>query len=281
MIDQLRRLPCDYLTLTQAQQQWLWSIQGPALLDCDWSPAHPDWWQPPSAYPPQAAHFTSPRLGFRFEQLWQQYIELMDWPAQFNLQIRSAERTLGELDALLKTPQGVMHLELALKFYLGFGDDWIGPNRRDRLADKIRHTRDHQLAMAQQPETRAALDPEWQPSQSQALMRGCLFHAANPAFRGALPAEVNAEHWRGYWCHIQDAPQLLPQGQWYILSKPDWISPMCAPLAVDRDTLLHYCQRHFQSLDGGLCAALLQYHQGQWIEQQRWMLMANDWPRSG
>lgn len=275
MIDQPSQPSSAYLELPAEQRPWYWSIYGPSLLDCDWSPATPSWLQYRQQWPQQTPDFTSPRLGFRFEHLWQQYFQLLGWPAQFNLQIRSPERTLGELDALIQTPNEVLHLELALKFYLGFGNDWIGPNRRDYLADKIRHTRERQLPLAHTLLARQHLPTEWQPKHSQALMRGCLFHPANAAFAAPLPVEVNDKHWQGRWCHIGDAAHYLPDGNWYIVAKPDWLSPVQAPLSVSRQQLIDYCSRHFQQLDSGLCVILLAPSM---LEQQRWMLMPDHWP---
>ncbi|ASP40505.1 hypothetical protein CHH28_18330 [Bacterioplanes sanyensis] len=272
-------LPAGYAQLSQAQQQWYWSVCGPSLLDCQWCPARPDWLIIPDSLPEQPPEFSSSRLGFRFEQLWQQYFALMAIDARFNIQVRSTERTLGELDVIMRADEHAMHLELALKFYLGFGDDWIGPNRRDYLADKIQHTQQRQLPLAQHPQTQQSLEPQWRPQQSQALMRGCLFHPADPAYQGQLPSEVNPDHWRGHWCHMHAADRYLPDGDWYILAKPDWISPVTAPISVSRDEVLTYCRRHFQSLDTGLCLIKVPADGTALVEQQRWMLMPDHWPR--
>ena len=294
---------------SQYQRDLIWSVLGPALLDCDWSPVRPAFLQHGPTLPWQhwldaqqpPLQFRSPRLGLMFEQLWHQYFRLCDMQWLANVQIQDDKRTLGELDLLIRpeTGHGAYHLELALKFYLGIGDDWIGPNRRDYLADKIRHTRDKQLPLANHLITQQTLQqhgwpllrssspqspqqPQLQPQpQSQALMRGCLFHPADPAINATLPKEVNPQHWSGEWIHHQQSDQLLPDSRWFLLSKPQWISPACVDFSVDKATLLRHCNAHFHYLDTALCAVEVQKNdQGRWCEQRRWLIMPDHWPRS-
>lgn len=278
-----------FLLAHDYQRDLLWSVFGPALLDCPWSPAEPAWLQqsPISHWPdwadhiPRPAPFRSSRLGLMFEQIWHQYFDQQAIHWQANLQVQQDKRTLGELDLLIQHGQQPWHLELALKFYLGFGNDWIGPNRRDYLADKIRHTRDKQLALSQHPAARRLLAQYgWHQIQPQALMRGCLFHPANPEIEALLPAEVNPQHWRGLWLHQADARQLLPDSRWYLLAKPQWLSPARVPFSVDRSRLLQHIDIHFRHLNGALCAVeVAQNPAGHWCEQQRWLIMPDHWPQ--
>ncbi|MCD8530091.1 MAG: DUF1853 family protein, partial [Saccharospirillaceae bacterium] len=172
----------------QHQRDLIWSLFGPPLLDCDWSPAQQPWlphdWQRlATEVSRHAPAFSSPRLGLIFEQLWQEYLQLSDIRFQANVQIIDQGKTLGELDLLLDKGGQQWHLELALKFYLGYGNEqgqhWIGPNRADLLVHKIRHTRDHQLLLRRHPYTQQQLSAlDWQPQASLSVMRGCLFYPA-------------------------------------------------------------------------------------------------------
>ena len=271
---------------TQHQRDLIWSVAGPALLDCDWSPTQFSWMKTDGLSPALAERidcapeFRSPRLGLMFEQIWHQFFKLQKLLFQANIQIQDGKKTLGELDCVLQTDDKVLHLELALKFYLGFGDEWIGPNRRDYLADKIAHTRDHQLPLADSPIARQALEQlGWQTEQSQALMRGCLFEPANPDIQATLPEEVSANHWSGFWVHQSEAEKYLPEGNWYLLSKPQWISPAQVDFSVSRDTLLRHNKIHFDYLDTALCAVrVVENAAGKWCEQQRWLIMPDHWP---
>ncbi len=92
------------------------------------------------------------RLGRYYERLW-----------QFAVQHAPGE-TLGELDLLLRDREGVHHVELAIKLYLGPQDGdgarpehWLGPGSNDRLDRKLTHLSQHQLPMSARPESRATL----------------------------------------------------------------------------------------------------------------------------
>ena len=61
-----------------------------------------------------------------------------------NIQIQNYKQTVGELDALLLLNHLPIHLEIVYKFYLYDAtlgpseiECWIGPNRKDRLIDKL------------------------------------------------------------------------------------------------------------------------------------------------
>ena len=112
------------------------------------------------------------RLGLYYERLWQfavQHAPGIELIAA-NLPIRRQGHTLGELDMLLRDRDGVHHLELAIKLYLGpqSGDgrdpaQWLGPGCHDRLDRKLAHLAEHQLPISARPESRevlAALDIE-------------------------------------------------------------------------------------------------------------------------
>ena len=269
----------------QHQRDLVWSVCGPALLDCEWSPTQLPDGLTPEAHIPAWIHsmaepeFRSTRLGLMFEEIWHQYLQHNGCSFTANLQIQKGKQTLGELDLLVESATQHWHFELALKFYLGFGKDWIGPNRRDYLADKIHHTVTRQLPLARSEEALQQLPENLSRLNSLALMRGCLFHPADVGITAQLPPEVNTNHWRGYWIHQSQARQILPDSRWFLLSKPQWISPACADFSVDKDTLLEHAEIHFRHLDTALCAVeVTENPQGKWCEQQRWLLMPDHWP---
>ncbi len=68
-----------------------------------------------------------------------------------NLPVRDGGHTLGELDLLLRDDDGIHHLELAIKLYLGPSPapaTGSGPAARDRLSRKLEHLCRHQLPLA-------------------------------------------------------------------------------------------------------------------------------------
>lgn len=271
----------------QHQRDRAWSVLGPALLDCHWSPADlplishagAGLWEQLAALP--APSYRSSRLGLMFEQLWQQFLQNR-WPRiGANLQLADGQRTLGELDILVDDGQQHWHLELALKFYLARQQDWIGPNSRDQLYRKIRHTREHQLQLSKRDDIRQQLAAQgWFPQQHLAVMRGCLFYPASGA-AVVLPDEINPQHWRGLWCHQRDMASYLPEGEWSLLSKEQWLSPAKPALTVPRAELLHYLQVHFRFLSYPACAVLTAPGPYGDTEQQRWLIMPDHWPEQG
>ncbi|MCX4194367.1 DUF1853 family protein [Methylobacterium organophilum] len=147
------------------------------------------------------------RLGLYYERLWQ-YALCQAPDIQLlaaNLPIRQNGSTLGELDLLFCDDQGVHHLELAIKLYLGFGPGdgsqhahWLGPGNHDRLDLKLAHLCQHQLPLCNQPATQAVLaELTGREVQSSFWLSGYLFQ---PWPQGcALPHGVNPRHLRGDW----------------------------------------------------------------------------------
>ena len=273
----------------QHQRDRLWSLFGPPLLDCDWSPARPSWLpaQPGPALLDMinqlpAPVYRSQRLGLMFEQLWQQFLQHYASRSEANRQLTADGRTLGEMDLLTEIDGRQWHLELALKFYLSHQQDWIGPNSRDRLSRKLHHTTGHQLTLSRHQQAEHELAAAgWHQPQPQAVMRGCLFYPAVPDSPPQLPQELNPQHWRGIWCHARDLPAVLPDGLWSLLSKPQWLSPARINTAVAAAELQRYAAMHFRYLSYPLCA--VQLEEGPWglTEQQRWLIMPDQWPAEG
>lgn len=124
----------------------------------------------------------SSRLGIYFEQLLSFYFQYCPVQGQSltnvctqyklnaeNLQVHRRARTLGEFDFIITNQQTnkIYHIEVALKFYLGYDDAsipaikgnrprynwhrWVGPGGKDTLAIKLKHLFQHQLVLSQSP----------------------------------------------------------------------------------------------------------------------------------
>ncbi|MDD5444156.1 MAG: DUF1853 family protein, partial [Pseudomonas fluorescens] len=152
------------------------------------------------------------RLGLYYERLWQfavQHAPGVELLAA-NLPIRRAGHTLGELDMLLRDREGVHHLELAIKLYLGPQDgdghdtaQWLGPGCHDRLDRKLAHLAQHQLPISARPESRAALATlDIQQFDAHLWLGGYLLYPwpgqAEP------PHGAHPQHLRGRWLHQRD-----------------------------------------------------------------------------
>lgn len=287
-LDQLLHPDSAFFDLLPWQRHLLWSLTGPSLLDCDWSPSQlpelistdsslDEWIQVIRALP-TPAKADSARLGLVFEHLLQHWFRLQFDRVEANVQIRTPKRTLGELDLLVETNHQQWHLELAIKYYLGFNSDWIGPNRRDYLTEKIRHTETRQLQLSNLAETQEQLkDNDWKPTKKMALMRGCLFQPAHRQSKEQLPEEVSNHHWAGLWTH-SDNTHLLPDGHWHLLAKDEWLSPCLVETPITLPGLLEYLEVHFKHLSIPTCLARVEKGVNGWAEQERWFLMPKDWP---
>lgn len=121
----------DYLQMYRQTRPWL------EQLDRD-----------PSALQALMAAQKDRRLGKHFETLW--YFWLVHHPhydvLANNLQVVIDGETLGELDFIVRDKRNgeIIHIELAVKFYLGLGDtrqmaSWHGPGLKDRLDRKVEH----------------------------------------------------------------------------------------------------------------------------------------------
>ena len=140
--------------------------------------------RPTRRVPPQ-------RMGHYHERLWHLLLDSAPNTHLLGHNVRITQRrlTLGELDILYRTRQNPapMHLEVAIKFYLGLPEGpgeqtsqsrWVGPGGLDSLALKcqhLRHLRDTCCATGSPPATAAKpcppCSPEW-PCPASCSTRG-------------------------------------------------------------------------------------------------------------
>jgi hypothetical protein len=179
------------------------------------------------------------RLGIYFEQLlrfWFDHDEASELILQ-NLPIRSPERTLGELDFVLRRGGRVEHWEVGVKYYLGYrgqgsADAWIGPGCRDTLGRKLRRMMEHQLPIAQtQPAQDRLLELGVTLDQSRAVLKGYLFYPLSDEDSCSPPDAVAADHQRGYWVRASQTGLLDRFGvtQWWDLPKFRWMGAWDGP----------------------------------------------------
>lgn len=183
------------------------------------------------------------RLGHRFEALWEFYLRHHSFYQVMatNLQIQRDGRTLGALDMLLHDQRldKVVHLELAVKFYLYVGAaegpegaHWVGTNPDDDLRQKVNHLLQHQLPLSDDPTTQQLLRSRGLPAPDQhcALIKGYLFHPVRGRVCPAPP--VNPDHLRGLWVYARDSAVLnsrFPGSRWRVLPREHWLDPAPTP----------------------------------------------------
>ena len=244
------------------------AIQHPALRDLIWAVTSPSLLAPlphwPGSFDPALttndqqrllntctaaldAHLAAREtrfLGSYFEALWEFFFlqqPRFDVIAK-NLQIRDGNKTLGELDFVVFDQQTNthLHLELAIKFYLGIKEPndfpytdgehlWVGPQARDRLDLKVSRTLEHQLKLSAHPLTRARLETYGVNTvEPKFLVKGYLFQ---PSTVLPLPEYVNSTTGHAGWLKVSELPHLLDacddphRYAWHVLQKRHWPAP--------------------------------------------------------
>lgn len=186
----------------------------------------------------------SPRLGIYFEGLCGFFFRSFpDFTliAQ-NLQVNrptggNAKQTLGEFDFIVQHGSQTLHIETAVKFYLGTGDQgshtsaqyWIGPNANDRLDKKVDRLQSHQLALGEWAEGKAELAKLGVSKITVCLlMAGYLFYPLPP--NSPVPSIAHPAHNKGHWLtqaqilELCENPGFDDHG-WHFLDKQLWLSP--------------------------------------------------------
>ncbi len=204
------------------------------------------------------------RLGHQAERFFQLLLEATpDFELILsNIQIHElGNKTIGEFDFILRDPANqVMHVELAYKHYL-FDPEmareevlagWIGPNRKDRLMDKMGklNTRQfpllfHELAKPILAQHALNSDVIQQHLCLKAKLYVPYFYnnlEADDAFRDLnLDSSINSAAIAGYWLRMQDLKtDQFADARFYLLPKWNWF------LRPDSNSIADY---FFGSLD--------------------------------
>jgi len=170
-------------------------------------------------------HLYEDALEFLLKQ--SETIELISKSVQlFEPLAGGGRKTVGELDFLIRVDEKPIHLELAVKFYLGVdtaqGAHWPGPDARDCWERKRQHMIDHQLAMGSLPLARQHVADVYgiDDFETQHLVYGCFF---DPFECGQLEVVgLSPDAVRGQWVTdtqlmssaFNDSLWLLPKHLW-------------------------------------------------------------------
>lgn len=233
------------------------------------------------------------RLGLYYERLWQ-YALCHAPDVQLlvaNLPIRCHGQTLGELDLLTRDAEGVHHVELAVKFYLGLDsgncsqyDHWLGPGSHDRLDIKLARLCQHQLPLASETQARAVLAELTCCKVTSVLWLGGYLFRPWPVGCQS-PGGVNPAHLRGRWLRRRDWANFLdsePATHWQPLPRPTWLAPARLqlediwPHATFDNWLNELPARH----PAQLLARFERDGNGHWIERERLFMVADGWPHA-
>lgn len=231
------------------------------------------------------------RLGYYFEDLVKIYLNCFIQPAeiQTNIQVYKDKTTVGEYDFLIRLANGEkVHLETAVKFYLCTDtrthnlNDFVGPNRSDKLSRKWQRLNEHQLQLSHTSAgSRQAEKLDLLPDRHSLLLKGYLFYPyAEWQDAGNWIEPISPTHARGWWLPLEEATELAPDNNYRygILMKPQWLAParMCFQDSLSRDELLTTIDDLASPL---LIAQLNQHPQHGWQEVSRGFIVPNDWGR--
>ncbi len=228
-------------------------------------------------------HNRDRRLGSYFETLWAYYFAHSPRFSLLarNLQIMQAGRTLGELDFVVHdhAADKTLHIEMAVKFYLGLGDtrrqaNWRGPGKKDRLDIKMRSLLQRQSVIARTQAAAEQLSSRGiQVDDCAVILKGRLFYPADSALQTGPPRDSHPQHLRGRWLRRRDF--VCEPGKWYApLQRSGWLAGQGrrAQQGFDQMAML---EAMLGSGEWRLPLLLLVFHEEQEVE--RLFVMPDDW----
>jgi hypothetical protein len=284
-----------------------WLLHAPDLLDAAWPgwegrvsvlaaelpDPQGDWLRSLDRDPaPLHAHlqihrFT--RLGRYAEQLLAWYFREHGILHAQGVQVREAQRTLGEFDFLLEPEGRLWHRELATKVYLlratqaeaqQTADYFVGPNLGDTLGAKVAKILERQVALSSHPAAAQVLP---RPVDSAcAWVKGWLFYPEGDASPARVPG-LSAQHCRGSWCSLEEfAAGRNPgdgSGRYLMLNRLQWLTPQrAAPQELlTREALLPLLQDAFAQQNTPIMLARMEEAQECWIEASRCFVVPDSW----
>jgi hypothetical protein len=226
------------------------------------------------------------RLGHYAEKLLAFYFSHEGLLYSHGLQVHSEKsETIGEFDFLLYAQGGLLHIELATKFYLFHRSldasrpmtvfNYLGPNLNDNLGAKMRKILQQQLTLSQHECARKLVQSKV--IAAKALIKGWLFyHSSDHSLMSV--AGIAANHCMGFWWTIDEFEKLaIPYA--LKLDRLQWLAPaQVAPDEVmDRSMILEALHRHFLSDSTPVMVAIMKKNTSLMQEFCRGMVVPNDW----
>lgn len=225
------------------------------------------------------------RLGIYYERLWHFLLE-NDPDTELlahNLPVRDGGRTVGEFDCLYwsREAETHVHLELAVKFYLGVPEQglWLGPGAHDRLDIKLERLLDHQGRLSEHPAAAAPLaELGIARCETRIDIKGYLF---SPMENMPMPAGFNEANPQQYWYSANDFKALPPLPEnwvsWQKIPRPRWLSRFHSDegKSRSREELIDWLE---DRMTGQGRPALLAACNEQGVEIHRCFVTPNQWP---
>jgi hypothetical protein len=226
------------------------------------------------------------RLGRYAEKLLAYYLQQRGLLYAQGVQVHQhGANTLGEFDFLVRNRKGLLHWELATKFYLygppaepsGKVDlyDFVGPDLVDTLGGKMQKMIEQQLTLARHPMAQSLLpEPVY---KAQAIVKGWLFFR-NMAQSEQVGSLISPDHCRGFWWHKSEVSKVAI-GHAMILPRLQWLAPAQAreEETVSKPVLLDTLERHFNSDSEPVMVAIMRRSGDLMQEMGRGIVVPDNW----
>lgn len=164
------------------------------------------------------------RLGFYAEALLSYFFQTFNHVQLLlqNFQIIEHQKTIGEVDFIIRYHGKVIHLECAVKYYLlkdannpNEALNWVGPKMRDNLALKLEKLTKHQLPLSSRKEIQDKINCTI--DNSYLFLKGIFF-----AEHEMIPGKINRKQPNQFI--RQSAVQKLSFKPVEVLTRPNWLS---------------------------------------------------------
>lgn len=233
------------------------------------------------------------RLGHYAEDLLAFYFKHVGLLYGHGVQVHNERsETVGEFDYLLFADGGLLHMELASKFYLFHPSlavktsttdggrianvyDYIGPNLNDSLGAKMQKILQRQLNLSQHDAARKLIPTKI--VAARALIKGWLFYRS--AERRQVVEGINPNHCLGFWWTQSEFEQLAVSYA-LKLDRLQWLAPAQVTVdeVLDRALILDALHRHFQVDTTPVMVAIMKKNGDVMQEFCRGMVVPDDWP---
>ncbi|MCU6433512.1 DUF1853 family protein [Undibacterium sp. Jales W-56] len=228
------------------------------------------------------------RLGRYAENLLAFYLQHQHILYAQNVQIQNTKQTLGEFDFLLHHAKGLLHWELATKFYVHVADqgastdvihlrDYLGPNLVDTLSGKLHKVFDQQLQLSLNPAATSVLPLPV--VKAQALIKGWLFYRTGwLSSMTQFPPEIAPAHCNGYWWTIAEVEQLdIAAG--LLPDRLDWFAPAQAEesAVLHKAALCEQIRQRSEREKSPVLLTIMSKNGGLWQESCRGMVVPDHW----
>lgn len=179
-----------------------------------------------------------------------------------NIQIIDDKITLGELD-IISVGEKITHIEFCYKIYLldptlsdNEFDCWIGPNRRDSLAQKVDKLKTKQLPLFYEKQTTTLLKKQIKDFDQFEKKQAVAFMAQLYVPYTDFIAQTTYQYGYpdGFYIHFNELER-FKEAQWFVPgSKLDWmLSPTSKVDWMDQEDLAIVLQKHYSKDSNPLC----------------------------